>query len=157
MAALTLARVYQHSFHAYPNWTLAITGGCLSAAGDIVAQLTQNAVSWIIDHLYHWPTLFIDGRQRPWGQTPLWFSAYYTFLLLWAWNECVVQIIILSNWLYHLSIFLGPVMGRWNVFLERRFPSCSPQIGKLSIKSLSKRVAADQLIMYSAFRLSCSH
>ena len=53
MAALALARVYRHSFHAYPNWTLAITGGCLSAAGDIVAQLTQNAVRWSIDHLYH--------------------------------------------------------------------------------------------------------
>ena len=45
MAALTLARVYQHSFHAYPNWTLGITGGCLSALGDVVAQVTQYTVS----------------------------------------------------------------------------------------------------------------
>lgn len=45
MATLALARVYRHSFRTYPNWTLAITGGCLSAAGDVVGQLTQNAVS----------------------------------------------------------------------------------------------------------------
>ena len=44
MAALTLARAYQHSFDSHPNTTLAITGGSLNALGDIVAQITQNAV-----------------------------------------------------------------------------------------------------------------
>lgn len=44
MAALTLVRAYQHSFDSHPNTTLAITGGCLNALGDVVAQVTQNTV-----------------------------------------------------------------------------------------------------------------
>ncbi|KAF9014952.1 hypothetical protein BDQ17DRAFT_1340232 [Cyathus striatus] len=44
MAAITLARAYQHSFDAHPNWTLAVTGGCLNALGDCVAQVTQNTL-----------------------------------------------------------------------------------------------------------------
>ncbi|KAJ7655044.1 hypothetical protein DFH06DRAFT_1201429 [Mycena polygramma] len=42
MAALTLARAYQSSFDARPNATLAVTGGCLNALGDIVAQTSHN-------------------------------------------------------------------------------------------------------------------
>ncbi|KAJ7630719.1 hypothetical protein FB45DRAFT_916372 [Roridomyces roridus] len=42
MAALTLARAYQTSFDSRPHTTLAVTGGCLNALGDIVAQWTQN-------------------------------------------------------------------------------------------------------------------
>lgn len=55
-----------------------------------------------------------------------------------------------SNWSHFIgfSLFSGPIMGRWNIFLERRFPSRRLQMGKLSIKSLSKRLAADQLVMY---------
>ncbi|PPQ97163.1 hypothetical protein CVT26_000426 [Gymnopilus dilepis] len=41
MAALTLARAYQHSFDTHPNITLAVTGGSLNALGDVVAQLAQ--------------------------------------------------------------------------------------------------------------------
>lgn len=44
MAALTIARAYQHSFDTHPNSTLAITGGCLNAFGDFVAQISQKAV-----------------------------------------------------------------------------------------------------------------
>ena len=44
-AALTIARAYQHSFESHPNTTLAITGGCLNALGDFVAQVSQNTVS----------------------------------------------------------------------------------------------------------------
>jgi len=44
MAALTLVRAYQHLFDSHPNTTLAITGGCLNALGDVVAQVTQNVV-----------------------------------------------------------------------------------------------------------------
>ncbi|KDR84774.1 hypothetical protein GALMADRAFT_233120 [Galerina marginata CBS 339.88] len=44
MAALTLARAYQHSFDSHPNTTLAVTGGCLNALGDAVAQVSQNAL-----------------------------------------------------------------------------------------------------------------
>jgi len=111
MATLTLARVYQHSFHAYPNWTLAITGGCLSAVGDVVAQLTQNAMG------------SKDPEDRP------------------------LFDIERTTRFFCFGLAMSPIMGRWNIFLERRFPSRRMQMGKLSIKSLSKRVAADQLIM----------
>ena len=43
-AALTIARAYQHSFESHPYTTLAITGGCLNALGDVVAQVSQNTV-----------------------------------------------------------------------------------------------------------------
>ncbi|KAF9459480.1 hypothetical protein BDZ94DRAFT_1268274 [Collybia nuda] len=43
---------------------------------------------------------------------------------------------------------LSPFLGRWNHFLESRFPLRSVSgSGKVSIKALSKRVACDQLIM----------
>jgi protein Mpv17 len=44
--------------------------------------------------------------------------------------------------------FLGPIMGRWNRYLEHRFPLRS-QAGKgsASFTALSKRVVADQLVM----------
>lgn len=44
MAALTLARAYQHSFDTRPNVTLAITGGSLNALGDCVAQIAESTV-----------------------------------------------------------------------------------------------------------------
>jgi len=49
---------------------------------------------------------------------------------------------------------IGPLLGRWNGFLEKRFPlRCpgswhSPGVSdKVSLKALSKRVACDQLFM----------
>ncbi|KAF9785962.1 hypothetical protein BJ322DRAFT_1189868 [Thelephora terrestris] len=45
---------------------------------------------------------------------------------------------------------MGPLIGRWNVFLERRFP---PRVGRptdnsrISISGLTKRVSSDQLLM----------
>ncbi|KAJ6574882.1 hypothetical protein B0H19DRAFT_1126170 [Mycena capillaripes] len=42
MAALTLARAYQTSFDRRPHTTLSVTGGCLNALGDIVAQTSHN-------------------------------------------------------------------------------------------------------------------
>ncbi|KAF7339839.1 Vacuolar membrane protein [Mycena venus] len=42
MAALTLARAYQYSFDTRPHTTLAVTGGCLNALGDVVAQVSHN-------------------------------------------------------------------------------------------------------------------
>ena len=43
----------------------------------------------------------------------------------------------------------GPLIGRWNFFLERNFPlrPVESRTGNVSVKALSKRVAADQLIM----------
>ncbi|KAI0082244.1 hypothetical protein K474DRAFT_1655605 [Panus rudis PR-1116 ss-1] len=43
---------------------------------------------------------------------------------------------------------MGPLIGRWNFWLERNFPLRSQSgSGKVSVRALSKRVAADQLIM----------
>jgi hypothetical protein len=94
-----------------------------------------------------------DREDRPlfdWERTTRFFCYG---LAMSAWYK-LDNFLFLSNVSY-LSTLSGPIMGRWNIFLERRFPSCSAQMGKLSIKSLSKRVAADQLIMYAAVLLSC--
>ncbi|KZV77614.1 hypothetical protein PENSPDRAFT_679158 [Peniophora sp. CONT] len=46
---------------------------------------------------------------------------------------------------------VSPVIGRWNKFLEARFPlrliNGSGQAGRVSFRALAKRVAADQIIM----------
>jgi len=44
---------------------------------------------------------------------------------------------------------ISPLLGRWNSFLERQFPLRARGIGhgKVSLKALSKRVAADQTVM----------
>jgi len=43
---------------------------------------------------------------------------------------------------------LGPFIGRWHLFLENTFPLRVLQgTGKVSLKALSKRVAADQLLI----------
>ena len=48
----------------------------------------------------------------------------------------------------------GPIIGRWNFFLERHFPLRKTYVFKgrlqetnVSMKALGKRVAADQLLM----------
>lgn len=43
-AAITLARAYQHSFETHPHMTLSLTGGCLNALGDCVAQIAEGTV-----------------------------------------------------------------------------------------------------------------
>ncbi|KAI0824119.1 hypothetical protein BC628DRAFT_1323069 [Trametes gibbosa] len=44
---------------------------------------------------------------------------------------------------------MGPVIGRWNLFLEQRFPlrSVGNSAGKVSLRALARRVGADQLFM----------
>ncbi|KAJ3771535.1 hypothetical protein FB446DRAFT_789503 [Lentinula raphanica] len=43
---------------------------------------------------------------------------------------------------------ISPLLGRWNVFLERHFPlRPSTGAGNVSLKALFKRVAADQIVM----------
>ncbi|KAI5991511.1 hypothetical protein EDD15DRAFT_1089806 [Pisolithus albus] len=42
---------------------------------------------------------------------------------------------------------ISPLLGRWNVVLERRFPLCRRRSHKVNLGALSKRVAADQLLM----------
>lgn len=45
----------------------------------------------------------------------------------------------------------GPLIGRWNFLLERHFPlrlqTTNGTVGNVSLRALSKRVAADQLVM----------
>jgi len=45
------------------------------------------------------------------------------------------------------GVGISPLLGRWNVFLERRFPLRRRRTHRVSFKALSKRVAADQVIM----------
>ena len=67
-AALTIARAYQHSFESHPNTTLAITGGCLNALADVVAQVSQNTVCpnpyifWCV-FLLTYPCRYISGGK----------------------------------------------------------------------------------------------
>ncbi|KIM48421.1 hypothetical protein M413DRAFT_440149 [Hebeloma cylindrosporum] len=110
MAALTLARAYQHSFDSHPNTTLAITGGCLNALGDVVAQVTQNT---------------FGDDQGEWKRYDLARTARF----------------------FCFGFTISPLMGRWNTFLEARFPLRSlKSTSRVCLKALSKRVACDQLL-----------
>ena len=47
------------------------------------------------------------------------------------------------------TITAGPLIGRWNFFLERHFPlrTLGGSTGKVSLRALARRVGADQLFM----------
>jgi len=109
-ASLTIARAYLHFFDTHPHRTLALTGGVLNAFGDIVAQVSQNALSE-------------DNQDRP------------------GWDA------VRTLRFFCFGFGISPLLGRWNVFLERKFPLCRRRSHRVSFKALSKRVAADQLIM----------
>jgi len=114
MAAITLARAYQHSFDSHPYSTLAVTGGTLNALGDVVAQVSQMTLGRG-EHE--------ERRRYDVGRTLRFFS---------------------------FGVMISPFMGRWNTFLERRFPLRAIHTGstsRVSFRALSKRVACDQLIM----------
>ncbi|XP_006454786.1 hypothetical protein AGABI2DRAFT_198367 [Agaricus bisporus var. bisporus H97] len=111
MAALSIARAYQYSFHTRPNVTLAFTGGSLNALADFVAQVTQNVTRTELE-----PYSPYDYART---------ARFFCF-----------------------GLTISPVMGRWNAFLEARFPLkhlLHPK--KISVSSLGKRVACDQLVM----------
>ncbi|KAG2023873.1 hypothetical protein CC2G_001480 [Coprinopsis cinerea AmutBmut pab1-1] len=86
-AALTLARVYQHSFDTHPNVTLAVTGGCLNALGDCVAQVSERTM----------------GTRKETDQ----YRAYD---------------IARTFRFFCYGFAISPFLGRWNAFLETRFP-----------------------------------
>lgn len=114
MAALSIARAYQHSFHTHPNVTLALTGGTLNAFADYVAQVCQNATR--NDYEPH--------RPYDYARTARFFC---------------------------FGLTISPVMGRWNAFLETRFPlKLSKYSKKIRFRALAKRVTCDQLIMAPA-------
>jgi protein Mpv17 len=140
--SLAAARVYQHSFEHHPNYTLAITGGTLNAIGDIVAQSVQLSVRFhrLIELMCVLNEIQsrLDDREAKYDvpRTFRFFiygvgiSMYSPFFLRPASTIAT----------------LGPFLGRWNHFLETKFPLRSIG-GKVSLPALSKRVAADQLIM----------
>ncbi|KAI0085617.1 hypothetical protein BDY19DRAFT_430348 [Irpex rosettiformis] len=58
---------------------------------------------------------------------------------------------------FAFGVAMGPIIGRWNFFLERHFPLRKSMVlkghlqeSKVSMKALAKRVAADQLLMAPA-------
>ncbi|PSR71306.1 hypothetical protein PHLCEN_2v12820 [Hermanssonia centrifuga] len=137
MSSIALARAYQQSFETHPYGTLALTNGALGALGDIVAQLTQN----LVRNKLCFPRVFraespfqiqprrVDDHRPPYD-------------------------ILRTVRFFAFGVGMGPVIGRWNFFLERHFPLRPSSIrmpqgqqGKVSLKALGKRVAADQLIM----------
>lgn len=128
-AAITLARAYQHSFETHPHMTLSLTGGCLNALGDCVAQIAEGTLR--------------DGTASS-EQHKYDLSRTFRFFCYGA--------------------TISPFLGRWNAFLEKRFPLRAlrttrrpnaagglvrPPEGTtpVSFTALTKRVAADQLIM----------
>ncbi|KAF9229648.1 hypothetical protein BS17DRAFT_723671 [Gyrodon lividus] len=108
--SLTIARAYQYCFDTHPNRTLAVTGGTLNALGDIVAQLSQNAL--------------VEDREC----RPGWDAARTLRFFCFGFG-------------------ISPLLGRWNLLLERRFPLRRRRTHRVSFKALSKRVAADQFII----------
>ncbi|CCM02191.1 uncharacterized protein FIBRA_04270 [Fibroporia radiculosa] len=54
---------------------------------------------------------------------------------------------------FAFGVGMGPLIGRWNFFLERHFPlrfqssALASNTERVSMRALSKRVGADQLIM----------
>ncbi|CAE6439330.1 unnamed protein product [Rhizoctonia solani] len=116
MAAI--ARVYQDSFTKRPSATLAVTNGALNAFADVVAQTAQIFLT-TPDKAPHKP----EFEPPPPRYDPARTLRFFAF-----------------------GTAMGPIIGRWNVFLENRFPLRSIG-GKVSMAALGKRVAADQIVM----------
>jgi protein Mpv17 len=133
MASLSIVtRFYQQSFETHPYRTLAFTNGLLNGVGDAVAQISQRFVSYTLLcalGLYSQHTQF-DGdlRDKPRPYDPARTFRFFCF-----------------------GFGLGPFIGRWHLFLENTVPLRVLQgTGKVSLKALSKRVTADQLLMAPA-------
>jgi protein Mpv17 len=158
MASVALARAYQHSFDSHPYATLAFTNGTLSAIGDCVAQSAQAFVS--LRHIAYASWKLIEDGLRPArgrkrsttrhsGMIPPVQSDSSPLVSPW------VRILMFSCDPPRLTCFIGPVIGRWNQVLEKYFPlRATGQVGrqagssdKVSVRALTKRVAADQLFM----------
>jgi len=130
MATATLARAYQAQFDAHPSVTLAATNGGLTALADIVAQTAQMIFTTPSSQQPRTPEFDPPRPRRLDLERTARFAAF--------------------------GIGMGPLIGRWNLVLEKNFPlralagsSSSGQAaaGKVSGKALAKRVLADQAIM----------
>lgn len=147
MAAITLARAYQHSFEARPNITLAIAGGSLTALGDCVAQLSERTL----------------GKQRETGDVQpydfirtgrFFFYGLAISPFLGRWNAFLESRFPLyirphsAQYSRNLRT-LRTRGGQWTeeaTILSSEGESAANK-GRLSWAALTKRVAADQLIM----------
>ena len=52
---------------------------------------------------------------------------------------------------------MGPMIGRWNLFLEKHFPLRrlgESALGQISGRALGKRVLADQIVMYASLLIT---
>ncbi|KAF8761956.1 Mpv17 / PMP22 family [Rhizoctonia solani] len=125
MAAI--ARVYQDSFTKRPSATLAVTNGALNAFADVVAQTAQ-----IFSHTtgggFQLTTPDKAPHKPEFEPPPPRYDPARTLRF------------------FAFGTAMGPIIGRWNVFLENRFPLRSIG-GKVSMAALGKRVAADQIVM----------
>ncbi|KDQ13733.1 hypothetical protein BOTBODRAFT_33432 [Botryobasidium botryosum FD-172 SS1] len=126
MSSVALARIYQAQFNARPTTTLAVTNGSLSALADIIAQSAQlfNARK----HHSHHHKIDPPPLDHYDVHRTLRFAAF--------------------------GVAMGPLIGRWNKFLEHAFPLRPARVGarygassKVSLRALGKRVLGDQLIM----------
>ncbi|KAF8320361.1 hypothetical protein DL93DRAFT_2073950 [Clavulina sp. PMI_390] len=127
--ATAILRVYQTQFDAHPGATLAATNGALSAVADVVAQSAQMIFTTPPSETPKKPEFDPPRPQRYDLQRTLRFAAF--------------------------GAGMGPIIGRWNLFLEKNFPlrvlgsaaRSSNGTPKVSMTALGKRVLADQSIM----------
>jgi len=126
MSSIALARIYQAQFNARPTTTLAVTNGSLSALADIIAQSAQLLNSKSHHHHHH--------RIEP---PPLLHYDLHRTLRFAT-----------------FGVAMGPLIGRWNKFLEHAFPLRPARLdsiygsrGKVSLRALGKRVLGDQVVM----------
>ncbi|TFK23106.1 hypothetical protein FA15DRAFT_670838 [Coprinopsis marcescibilis] len=152
MAAVTLARAYQHSFDTHPYITLAVAGGCLNALGDCVAQVSERTVARKDD----------EFKRYEFTRTLRFFC--YGFVIspfLGRWNTFLESRFPLHKLGFRRVQATSPEFSRnlrtlrtrrngsggWAE--EAQLLSTPGNAGKqrVSWAALTKRVAADQLIM----------
>ncbi|KAG8907308.1 hypothetical protein FRB99_004757 [Tulasnella sp. 403] len=128
----TIARIYQAQFDRSPTQTLALTNGTLSAVGDICAQTIELFVLLLTELCLLVPCLAVRLHIR----------------IIKSAHDLRGRNYDVSRTLRFIAfgVGMGPLIGRWNRFLETAFPLRSAG-GKVSFRSLAKRVAADQTIM----------
>lgn len=151
--SLVFARAYQQSFDSHPYSTLAFTNGALNAVGDFVAQTAQI----LVRSFAHSKEIQEGGlscrlccvrrilRMTIDKLDMILLGLFGSFVLALEW----VRLLALWDVLI-AERHIGPLIGRWNTFLEHRFPLRLGHISthsKVSLSSLTKRVSCDQLIM----------
>jgi protein Mpv17 len=156
MSSVALARVYQQSFESHPHYTLAVTNGTLNALGDVVAQSVQILVRLAPARCllleFNLPIVLDTPTRKRIPPVHIRSRKNGALLHIWSWDGCALVILYNADIGSHLTI-PGPLIGRWNTFLERRFPLRVGRPSKLtdnsrvSIAGLTKRVSSDQFLM----------